>query len=221
MAHSRVSCSSKSVKIAGSKSAKTAVAETCVRLIIVYFIKIDAVVAQHLLYLVHEFEVVKACFKWAAHEKFHRKVVDLLAAYWMSVIYKWLSFLSKNFHNYWGEHLINLLVRSFLRGNAVKWLELFGESFSNLFHKRVHFIYSHNLLHSPAEQCSSFWKLSHGIKMMQTGSCKRTPLPEQKYTQTYNNYTIILDTRQLYISTNIYQRILHNVIVWGINITWK
>ena len=71
IAHCGEAHGSKTVKVAGSKSSQTAVAQTCVGLVFVYLIEIDVILLQHRLYAVSKLEIVDACFEGASHEELH------------------------------------------------------------------------------------------------------------------------------------------------------
>ena len=66
-----VAVGSKSVKIAGSKSSKTAVAKTCVRLTLVNAVYRNAHVLKDLCSLLLHFKVIKRSLKASSHKKFH------------------------------------------------------------------------------------------------------------------------------------------------------
>ena len=54
MTHSRESCCSQTVEVAGSKSAETAVSETCIRLVLIYLIQIYIIIFEHSLDIVSQ-----------------------------------------------------------------------------------------------------------------------------------------------------------------------
>ena len=110
-----IAVGSKSVKIAGSKSSKTAVAKTCVRLTLVNAVYRNAHVLKDLCSLLLHFKVIKRSLKASSHKKFHRKIVDLLLALRLSFNSELSSLSFKNAYNDLRKSLIYLLVGSVLR----------------------------------------------------------------------------------------------------------
>ena len=71
VAHCGIAVGCKTVKVAGSKSAETAVSETCIRLIIVDTLDVNVPLFEDILNHIVYFQIVKACLKGTAHKKFH------------------------------------------------------------------------------------------------------------------------------------------------------
>ena len=107
-----VAVSSQRVQIAGSQSAQAAVAETCVRLLLIDGVDGDAEILEHAHRLVHHLQVVDAGLEASAHEEFHRKVVHLLLALRAVLNCKMSSLSLKDTHHDLSQRLIYLLVGS-------------------------------------------------------------------------------------------------------------
>ena len=108
--HSREALCSKSVQIAGSKSAQTAVSKTCIRLVIEHLVEVDGILFQHLSDAVGNIQIVQTGLERAAHEEFHGEIVYLFPADRVGVVNEALSLFAENAHDDRGEYLIHLLI---------------------------------------------------------------------------------------------------------------
>ena len=71
MTHSGKALSSKSVEVAGSKSAEAAVSETRIRFVLVDLFEVYIVFLEHFGNIVRELEVIDACLEGASHKELH------------------------------------------------------------------------------------------------------------------------------------------------------
>ena len=77
IAHSVVALICQSVKIAGGKSAETAVSETCVRLAVIKLLELYSEFRKSLLCRFGQIEVIERVFKASAHKELHAKIINL------------------------------------------------------------------------------------------------------------------------------------------------
>ena len=99
IARCRIFAGSKTVHVAGSKSAQTAVAQTSVRLFVIYAVYLDAHVLERFLGNVLHTEVVQAGLEGTSHKKFHREVINLLPALGIALAHKVMALFLQVVHH--------------------------------------------------------------------------------------------------------------------------
>ena len=105
---------SEAVHVAGCKSAQTAVAEACVRFLVVNAVYLDAHIIEGFLSNVLHAEVVEAGLEGAAHQELHGEVVNLLSALGVAVVHKVVTLFLEVVDYNGGKCAVNLCDSSVL-----------------------------------------------------------------------------------------------------------
>ena len=149
--HCRITVCSKTVEITSSKTAKTAVAEACIRLILVNSVDVYAEFGKCFFGNIINLKVKKACLEGTSHKEFHREVVNFLLTCRLCLCACFAASFTEYFNNYSGKSLVILIVGSFVRSNVELNLEfvdkLFLESFlADNRHHNLHLLQSYVLI---------------------------------------------------------------------------
>ena len=115
IAHAAVAVVCQTVEEAGGESAETAVAETRVRLLVIYFFKGGVVVRQTLRDHLFQIEIVEIVAEGASHEEFHAEIVNSLAVVFFAFGDKILACLKENITHDEHDCLVDMLVVCVLR----------------------------------------------------------------------------------------------------------
>ena len=114
----RVIQRSKRVHKAGSQSAETAVAETCVRLQLIKVVDIEAEMLQGEAVFIHNAEVAEIGLERSAKQKFHAHIIHALGACLVDLLLEELALFGERVLDGHGSRLVHLLGRRFLRRAA-------------------------------------------------------------------------------------------------------
>ena len=133
VAHCRIAVGSKTVKVAGSKSAQAAVSETCIRLVIVDTVNVNVPLLEDIRYHVVYFKVIKACLERTSHKELHGKVVYFLLSCRMYLIAELSSLFSQQSYNDCRKCLVDLIIGSVDRSDICFVLKLLTESLLKIF----------------------------------------------------------------------------------------
>ena len=121
------------VQIAGSQTAQTAIAQTCIRLFLIDAVNADVSIGQGLLCHLVQTQIQQAGLQAAAHQELHAQVVHLLGAGANSLGLKLLVVLAHHLAADQRQRAVDLLVGSNTQLHAVLAGELVLKKFTEFF----------------------------------------------------------------------------------------
>ena len=111
------------VQIACCQTTQTAVAQTSVRFALENAVQVDVIILQDRTDIICQFQIVQGGLQGTTHQEFHGQIVNVLSADGIGFIDKMLPLVLQLFDHQGRQHLIDLLVRSFVRRNAALQLK--------------------------------------------------------------------------------------------------
>ena len=130
--------SSHAIQVAGSQTAQAAVAEACIRLLLINSIDLDIGVSQNLLGNFVQAQVEQAGAQAAAHQELHAEVIDLFFAFAQGLGLELLLAVRHDLTNDHCHAAVDLLGGSNVQRDAAFADDLVFENFFKFFFSKLH-----------------------------------------------------------------------------------